>query len=351
VTPSPTPSNRLNVALTQNGGTASASSQQSLPGITIDNVRSWAVTGAWKDATPDVFPDWLQVDFSGPKTIDEISVYSVRDDYQTIADPTASTTSSIYTNVNFDVQYWNGATWAMVPGGSITGNNLVIRKLTFSAVTTTKIRVLVHSALQSYSRIVEVEAWGVDAGSSPTPSPTPVAPSPTPTPTVGPTPSPTPAVRTNHAQSVNGGTAIGSTELSPASAAIDGSRVWASGGAWKDATPGSFPDVLQVNFNNVKTIDEISIFAVMDDYLNTMPPTLTTTTTVYSLAAFEVQYWNGSTWVTVPNGNIAGNNKAWTKLTFSSVATSGIRVIVNSASQDGYTRIVELEAWGSGPPS
>ena len=242
-----------------------------------------------------------------------------------------------------------GATWATVPGGSITGNNLVIQKLTFTAVTTTKIRVLVHNALQSYSRIAEIEAWGVDAGSSPPPSPTPVAPSPTPT--VGPSPSPTPVVRTNHARAANGGTAIGSTELNPASAAIDGNRVWASGGAWKDANLGVFPDVLQVNFNNVKTIDEISIFAVMDDYLNAVPPTLTTTTTVYSLAAFEVQYWSGSSWATVPNGNVAGNNKAWTKLTFSPVATSGIRVIVNAASLDGYTRIVEVEAWGPGPLS
>ncbi len=352
--PSPTPVNRTNVALGQNGGVASASSQLSLPATAIDGVKSWAVTGAWKDATPDVFPDWLQVDFNGSKTIDEIVVYGVRDDYLTIPDPLPTTPSSIYPNVDFDVQYWNGSSWVTVPGGSITGNNLVVRKLTFSPVTTTKIRVLVFSALQNYSRVVELEAWGVPAGSPPVPSPTPVAsPTPTPTPVATPTPvpSPSPLVRTNHALSANGGSAVGSSELNPASAAIDGSRVWSIGGAWKDSNPGIFPDVLQVDFSSVKSIDEISIFAVLDDYLNTVPPSLTTTTSVYSLVSFEVQYWNGTSWVTVPNGIIVGNNKAWTQIVFSPISTSRIRVLVNSASQDGYTRIVELEAWGNGPPS
>jgi len=33
-------------------------------------------------------------------------------------------------------------------------------RLTFPAVATTKIRVVVNSSLANYSRIVEVEAWG-----------------------------------------------------------------------------------------------------------------------------------------------------------------------------------------------
>jgi len=46
-----------------------------------------------------------------------------------------------------------------VPGGSVTSNNLVWRKFTFSAITTDRIRVLVTGALYNYARIVELEAW------------------------------------------------------------------------------------------------------------------------------------------------------------------------------------------------
>ena len=55
--------------------------------------------------------------------------------------------------------YWDGSAWVTVPGGSVTGNNKVWRKFTFTAVTTSKIRVLVNGALNSQSRITEVEAW------------------------------------------------------------------------------------------------------------------------------------------------------------------------------------------------
>jgi hypothetical protein len=46
-----------------------------------------------------------------------------------------------------------------LPGGNVTGNNLVWKQLTFAPVSTDRIRVLVNGALAGYSRIVEVEAW------------------------------------------------------------------------------------------------------------------------------------------------------------------------------------------------
>ena len=59
---------------------------------------------------------------------------------------------------------WTGSDWVDVPGGNVTGNNLVWRKLTFSPISTDRIRVLVNAALGSYSRIAEVEAWTAAAG-------------------------------------------------------------------------------------------------------------------------------------------------------------------------------------------
>jgi hypothetical protein len=66
---------------------------------------------------------------------------------------------SVYGVTNFDVQYWTGAGWAIIPGGSVTGNDKVWRKFTFAPLTTSRIRVAVYNAQLSYSRIVELEAW------------------------------------------------------------------------------------------------------------------------------------------------------------------------------------------------
>jgi RHS repeat-associated protein len=51
-----------------------------------------------------------------------------------------------------------------VSGGSVTGNNKVWRQLTFTPVTTAKIRVLTNASPDGYSRLTEVEAWGTAAG-------------------------------------------------------------------------------------------------------------------------------------------------------------------------------------------
>ena len=69
------------------------------------------------------------------------------------------------------------------------------------------------------------------------------------------------------------------------------------------------------------------------------------TFSLYGLTSYDVQYWNNSTWVTVPGGSVTGNNKVWRKFTFSPITTSKIRVLTN-ASVDGYSRITEVEALG-----
>lgn len=99
-----------------------------------------------------------------PNRIDEIVVVT-RQDNLTAGQPNENTTFSNEGNVDFDVQYWNGGSWATVSNGSITGNNKVLKKFQFSPITTDKIRVVVTDSLSAqyrYSRIVELEAWGGD---------------------------------------------------------------------------------------------------------------------------------------------------------------------------------------------
>jgi hypothetical protein len=60
------------------------------------------------------------VDFNTTRTISEIAVYAVQDNYTNPVDPTEYETFSAYGITNFEVQYWTGATWAVVPGGYIS---------------------------------------------------------------------------------------------------------------------------------------------------------------------------------------------------------------------------------------
>jgi len=53
-----------------------------------------------------------------------------------------------------------------VANGNVSGNNLVWKQITFSAITTSKIRIWITGSADGYSRITEVEAWGVPTGSS-----------------------------------------------------------------------------------------------------------------------------------------------------------------------------------------
>ena len=163
----------MNVALASNGATATASSTLDdgrLPVAAINGDRNgvhWgtdpATGSGWHDSTNGVYPDWLQVNFNGSKTIDEIDVFSVQDNYNSPVEPTSTLTFTQYGVTDFQVQYWNGSAWVDVPGGNVTGNNLVWRKFTFGQITTTKIHVVVSktpAGPDSYSRIVELEAWG-----------------------------------------------------------------------------------------------------------------------------------------------------------------------------------------------
>ncbi|HKP38669.1 MAG TPA: hypothetical protein VJT71_17555, partial [Pyrinomonadaceae bacterium] len=168
---------RQNVALAANGGVATAQNYTAdlngshfRPADAIDGIR-YAVTAPppgdindfWRDEHG--LPSWVQIDFNGQKTIDQVDVITCRD-YPNNAlqsDPPATETFSQYGVTAFEVQYWTGTGWQTVPGGSITNNNLVWKQVNFTAVTTGKVRVLVNAAADNVARIMEVEVWGAAA--------------------------------------------------------------------------------------------------------------------------------------------------------------------------------------------
>ncbi len=325
------PTGSVNFALASNGGVASASSTTPadgtgtfFPSVAIDGDRKGLNTSFWRDGTGDVYPDWLQVDFAGTKTVNEIDVYTLQDNYTNPLDPNAGMTFGLYGITAFDVQYWNGSSWVTVPGGSVVGNNNVWRKFTFADITTSKIRVLVNNALASRSRIVELEAYGLPAPPS-----------------------------VNVALASNGGVASASSTTPPdgtgiffPSVAIDGEHKGLNTSFWRDGTGDSYPDWLQVDFAGNKTITEIDLYTLQDNYTNPVDPAPGMTFNLYGVTAFDVQAWNDVFgWVTVPGGSVIGNNKVWRQFTFADITTSKIRVLVNNALAS-RSRIVELEAYG-----
>src|SRR6266404_4470520 len=120
-----------NVALSTNGAVASASSSYSgcAPSGAQDGDRkglNYGTNTSWAGASPN-FPQWLEIDFNGSKTISEIDVFTLQDNYQNPSEPTETMTFSQHGVTVFDAQYWDGSNWITVPGGSITGNNKVWR--------------------------------------------------------------------------------------------------------------------------------------------------------------------------------------------------------------------------------
>lgn len=131
--------------------------------------------------------------------------------------------------------------------------------------------------------------------------------------------------------------------------AFDGERTgggWEQGGGWNDETRGVWPDWLEVTFGNgAKNISEIRVYTLQDNFRQPQEPTPEMLTTLYGLIDFDVQTWNGSSWVTVPGGEIRGNNLVMRTVTFPQISTSKVRVLVLNARQH-FSRIVEVEALG-----
>jgi len=154
----------IDVALAANGGVASASStySASYPVSAINNGDraglNWGNGGGWNDGTFNVWPDWVQINFSSPQTIDHVIVYTLQDNYANPFDPPDNLTFTLYGVTAFQVQGWNGSAWVNL-GAAVSGNNLVKRTVAFPAYTTSQIRVYITNALDGFSRLTEVEAW------------------------------------------------------------------------------------------------------------------------------------------------------------------------------------------------
>lgn len=110
---------------------------------------SWA--NAHTSGTDGRLPQWFEVNFAGDRRVDSVALY----------------TSAGYELKDYDVEVWNGATWAAV--ASRRGNTQSTVTDTFTPTATNKLRIMAlrgPDAQSVYARINELEVYGSDAGAS-----------------------------------------------------------------------------------------------------------------------------------------------------------------------------------------
>ena len=155
---------------------------------------------------------------------------------------------------------------------------------------------------------------------------------------------------TNVALASNGSVATASSSYSSGygpGGAINGDRSganWGSGGGWNSATYNNFPEWLQVTFNGQKNLTQVIVYSVQDVYWAPVDPSDTMTFNNYGVVSFSVQGWDGSSWVTL--ATVTGNNLVKRTVNFGAFATNSVRINITAAS-DGYSRLAEVEAYGT----
>jgi hypothetical protein len=161
-----------NVAAASQGATVTASSTFNAgtpAGSLIDGNRRgnpWGSGGGWSSLyNPTALsPQAIVVNLNRSRTINEVVVTTLQDNYGAPVEPTTATTFTTYGIRNFTVEAWSGISWVQV--ASVVGNNRVLRRLQFTPVTTTRLRVSITAALQNYARVVEVEAYDASSTSA-----------------------------------------------------------------------------------------------------------------------------------------------------------------------------------------
>jgi F5/8 type C domain len=141
---------RIDYATRLGRASASSSFGARTPELAIDGITDsgqWDAGQGWNDGTPDAYPDTLTVDFAAPAPIGRIRVHTLG---------SAQYPPGQFGIADFDVQVRVGDEWRTV--STVRGNSEAVVEAAFPAVDASAVRVVVHAARVSYSRVVELEA-------------------------------------------------------------------------------------------------------------------------------------------------------------------------------------------------
>jgi hypothetical protein len=197
------PAPRLHDVAVNNDGhhfpyaTASSSHPLAPPFYAVDGNRWYhrSPPNRWVAAASPEGTDWFEVDFGAERRVQEVTLYFLDDADGPRVEATGeveasgfpglpgSTGPTVRPPASYEVQRWDGTAWADVPGQVRVPEAPAGRRanrITFPAVATTKIRVVLHHQQDATSGLSEIEAWSADAlplaaaGGSSGATPTPV---------------------------------------------------------------------------------------------------------------------------------------------------------------------------------
>ncbi|MDX2974286.1 hypothetical protein PWY87_10275 [Kribbella solani] len=119
---------------------------------------------------------------------------------------------------------------------------------------------------------------------------------------------------------------------------VDGnadSAQWGASG-WHDNTKGVFPDTYGVDFVQPATVGRV----VLQTLDSARYPAA-----VMGIRDFDVQVRVGDQWK--PVGQVRGNETGRVTVTFTPVAVDAVQLVIHDSNDHGYSRIVEIEAYGA----
>ncbi len=287
---------RVNLAKYQPTTASSVSSQLYAAGATdgvVGNTNRWTTTNVNT-------AHWAEVTFPVPVTIRSAHVYTGTDD--------GSVPGS------FKVQYLSGASWVDAPGSALTGNTpSQVNVIVTSSVTSDSFRL--YSDVDGFFRVKEFALFP-------------------PNPALGSGSGTEQGYPLGTDVEVNLGKkrpAVASTAsgIHFPKLAVDG--FVSSASKWQTSTAGTA--TLDIDLRVASKIGSAHLYSIDGSML--------------PLADFNLQYWDGTTWVAIPGGAITGNTSAARVITFSSTPiTSLVRLTFTNPSVSAVRELCIFPANG-----
>jgi hypothetical protein len=310
----------LNLALVENGGTASASSETVGGSAAGLNDGRRQLTGWWTDSRSSSEPGWAQIAWTSAKRIDRVVL---RMPVVSSSHPLAERTFGL-----LRVQYWDGTGWVDVDAAGnpiadwvvpTSDDGTQVRTFGFEPISTTKIRVYFErdNGLGD-AGLEEIEAYGL----------------------------PESACETNLALAANGGTASGSSENVGGSAVGLNDGIRQASGWWTDSPSSSETGWAQIAWAAPQTLMRI---VVRMPVVSSSHPLAERT-----FGLLRVQYWDGASWVDVSaRGNpivdwaipTSDDGTQVRTFEFLSIRTTKIRVYFERDNAYGDSGLEEIEAY------
>lgn len=112
------------------------------------------------------------------------------------------------------------------------------------------------------------------------------------------------------------------------------SEAWGTPGVgWQDATAGTFPDTLTINFGTARTIDKLVLYTL---------DSATQPASTAGVRDYTVNYWDGANWKLLTS--VSGNTQGTITSSFGPINTSQLQINITAANAS-TSNVVQVQAF------